>query len=332
MKERMKVTGSTPKESKINDARRLLRNDFYNDTAYTEFVYFWIPGQNPHKGNHLDIKFYDRKYSASNGNTKSFQTKDSDQVEVGDYIFDESDNTYWICTESFNIDSIHYKGKFTQCNWFLKWQRTDGAIVEYPCQDLNSTQYNSGESGTPTIKLGSAQHMETVQATEDTLSIESPLRFFVSRTNSIPFVVTQNDTTTYNYGKGLCKITLTQDTKSDMDRPDLGICDYISPIIPESINGATVLSLISGNYDLRVGFSKPYTVIFTDINGNELSGVNFSWNIVCDFASDIIQVINGNEIALRVDKNELIGNSFLLQVLIGGVVNSDFKVNIIGLA
>ena len=39
---------------------------------------------------------------------------------------------------------------------FLKWQNENGEILEYPCNDINSTQYNSGESGDKTMTLGSA--------------------------------------------------------------------------------------------------------------------------------------------------------------------------------
>ena len=34
-----------------------------------------------------------------------------------------NEDEYLICTEAFNIDNIHFKGKFTLCNWILKWQK-----------------------------------------------------------------------------------------------------------------------------------------------------------------------------------------------------------------
>ena len=233
MKERIKQSGTSLYDEQIKDAQDILAYDFQDDVSCAKHIFFWIPGENPQKGRHVYIKFYDRKYSSANGNTKLFLTHNNDKIEVGDYIYDEEENTYWICTESFHVDNIHYEGKFTQCNWYLRWQRPDGTILEYPCLDLNSTQYNSGESGNNTLKLGSAQHMEKVQANSDTISLASPQRFYVSRDKSIPYIITQNDTTASNYGKGICNITVTQDVRrEDKDRPDLGICDYIDPSSP----------------------------------------------------------------------------------------------------
>ena len=164
MKERIKQSGKSLYEEQIKDAQDILADGFTDDVSCAKHIFFWIPGEKPQKGSHIYIKFYDRKYSSANGNMKSFLTHNNDKIEVGDYIYDEEENTYWICTESFHVDNIHYEGKFTQCNWVLRWQRPDGTILEYPCLDLNSTQYNSGESGNNTLKLGSAQHMEKVQA------------------------------------------------------------------------------------------------------------------------------------------------------------------------
>ena len=188
MKERIKQSGKSLYEEQIKDAQDILANGFTDDVSCAKHIFFWIAGENPQKGNPVYIKFYDRKYSSANGNMKSFLAHNNDKIEVGDYIYDEEENTYWICTESFHVDNIHYEGKFTQCNWFLRWQRPDGTILEYPCLDLNSTQYNSGESGNNTLKLGSAQHMEKVQANSDTIALASPQRFYVSRDNSIPYV------------------------------------------------------------------------------------------------------------------------------------------------
>ena len=336
MKERIKQSGTSLYDEQIKDAQNILADGFTDDVSCAKHIFFWIAGENPQKGNHVYIKFYDRKYSSANGNMKSFLTHNNDKIEVGDYIYDEEENTYWICTESFHVDNIHYEGKFTQCNWYLRWQRPDGTILEYPCLDLNSTQYNSGESGNSTLKLGSAQHMEKVQANSDTISLASPQRFYVSRDNSIPYVITQNDTTASNYGKGICNITVTQDVRrEDKDRPDLGICDYIDPSspippTPSEPNETTDLRcVISGNTNLKNGYSRSYTVTFTDTDGNSIDWkeVNYQWNVAAEF--EVEQTIVYNKITIKVKNEDLIGSSFLLGVSIGNTPISDIKVNII---
>lgn len=338
MKERIKQSGTSLYDEQIKDAQDILAYGFQDDVSCAKHIFFWIPGENPQKGSHIYIKFYDRKYSSANGNMKSFLTHNNDKIEVGDYIYDEEENTYWICTESFHVDNIHYEGKFTQCNWYLRWQRPDGTILEYPCLDLNSTQYNSGESGNSTLKLGSAQHMEKVQANSDTIPLASPQRFYVSRDNSIPYVVTQNDTTASNYGKGICNITVTQDVRrEDKDRPDLGICDYIdlsSPLPPTpqpSIpNETTVLmAVISGDSELQIGFSNTYFVAFTDKETGfqvDWKKVDFTWNVVSDF--DIEKIIANNEIELLVEDEDLADEKFKLQVIVNDIIISEKVISV----
>lgn len=336
MKERIKQSGKSLYEEQIKDAQDILADGFTYDVSCAKHIFFWIPGEKPQKGSHIYIKFYDRKYSSANGNMKSFLTHNNDKIEVGDYIYDEEENTYWICTESFHVDNIHYEGKFTQCNWVLRWQRPDGTILEYPCLDLNSTQYNSGESGNNTLKLGSAQHMEKVQANSDTISLASPQRFYVSRDNSIPYVITQNDTTASNYGKGICNITVTQDVRrEDKDRPDLGICDYIDPSsphppTPQPPDETTDLRcVISGNTNLKNGYRRSYTATFmdTDENAVDWQSVDYQWNIKSDF--DVKQTITDNKITISVNDENLIGGSFLVQIVVGEAVLSEVKVNIV---
>ena len=341
MKERIKQSGTTLYDEQIKDAQDILAYGFQDDVSYAKHIYFWIGGAEPQKGEHIDMKLYDRKYSSANGRTQKFLTKHTDKVDIGDYIYDEKEGTYWLCTESYNINDVHYEGKLTECNWYLRWQRADGIIVEYPCQDLNSTQYNSGESGNATITLGSAQHMETVQANEDTLALASPQRFYVSRNHTIPFVVTQNDSTALNYGtKGICRITVTQDVIRDVDRPDLGICDYreidntttpsedpTTP--PENPDEMTDLSTtISGNKNLKVGFSRTYTAAITDSEYNSVQWDDtYSWNVVSDF--EVGQEIDGNTIKLLVEDEDCVDGLILLQVIRNNSVVAEIEITVI---
>ena len=336
MKERVQQSGVSLYDEQIKDAQDALAYGFDDDVSHAKQVFFWIPGDNPRKGEHLDVKLYDRKYSAANGNTQKFLTKHTNMVEVGDYIYNEKDNTYWICTESFNIDDIHFEGRFTQCNWVLRWQRPDGTILEYPCQDINATQYNSGEAGNSTMTLGSSQHMETVQATEDTMALASPKRFYIGRGNNIPYVVTQNDTTACFYGKGLCKITVMQDVNRDgIDRPDLGICDYISPTTPPeeddktTISSGTITGTISGNKSLKVGFAYTYTADLVDEDGNTVEWSDeFRWKVAGDIEVDLTE--NSNEVKLLVDDEDLVDSTFFLQVLNGDSVITQNEITVVG--
>ena len=321
MKERIKQSGTTLYDEQIKDAQDILAYGFQDDVSYSRHIYFWIGGAEPQKGEHIDIKLYDRKYSSANGRTQKFLTKHTDKIDIGDYIYDEKEDTYWLCTESYNINDVHYEGKLTECNWYLRWQRADGVIVEYPCQDLNSTQYNSGESGNATITLGSAQHMETVQANEDTLALASPQRFYVSRNHTIPFVVTQNDSTALNYGtKGICRITVTQDVIRDVDRPDLGICDYreidtdtpsdptTPPENPDEMTDLRVVITFKGSQELKIGgTTKTLTGSFVDLDGNATTDVGV-WEVITidELLPYLEYTIDGNTLKIKVLDTDLI--------------------------
>ena len=329
---RTTLDGANSREAKINDARHILALEFTNDPSYCDSMYRWIPGINSHIGDKIDIRLFGRKYSSANGYTTQFEVQVDDKPDIGDYYFEKELNQYWICTELHNVNHIHVSGKLTMCNWFLKWQNDMGEVIEYPCNDINSTQYNSGEAGDKTMTLGSAQHMATVQATSDTIGIRSPQRFFVSRDYSIPFKVTQNDTVANNYGNGLCKITLTQDQLNlSVDRPDLGICDYKepAPLPPEPDETTDLSAVISGKSNLINGFSRTYSVEFRDSNGDLKEDVDFTWNVESDF--DVQQTISGNQIELSVDDKSLIGSSFILQILVQDKVLSEFEITITSL-
>ena len=230
MKTRLSAHGKNMRDMKIRDAIHIADLEFQNDPSYCDCMFRWVPGENPHSDGLFPIRLYDRKYSAANGNRVSFHVRIDSDIHIGDYLYQENTKQYWICTELYNENEIHLRGLLTECNWFLKWQRPDGTIVEYPCQDINSTQYNSGEYSDKVMTLGSSQHMLTLQANSDTISLCTPQRFFVSLDYSIPYIITQNDSTTLHFGdNGLVRITVTQDELHDDDNQELGICDYFTP-------------------------------------------------------------------------------------------------------
>ena len=328
---KMSLSGGSLREESIFNTRELLKETFADDPSFASNIYFWRLGLKEYKNeSSIGIRLYGRSFSAANGVTVKFQSLYDTPIVVGDIIYDKKEDEYLICTEAFNIDDIHFKGKFTLCNWILKWQNKDGKILEYPCYDMNSTQYNSGEQSNRNFTIESSQHMITLPYDENTVELSSPQRFYLDKAtiNPTTFIVTQNDTTSHNYGKkGLVKLTVYAYPNNNnlyddrVDRPDLGICDYID-MTAGSVDAGTTIEETSCKaskavieYETSViksgGDSQIFIGKFYDEKENEVANINAHWTIVCDF-SDALQVkeLDNNRISIGIDDDSYIDEEF----------------------
>lgn len=317
---RMNLNGGSLRSEYIFNTRKLLKETFADDPSFTSGIYFWKLGLKEYTHEiPIGIRLYGRSFSAANGVTVKFQTLYDTPVIVGDIIYDANKDEYLICTEAFDIDEMNYEGKFTLCNWILKWQKKDGTILEYPCYDMNSTQYNSGEQPNSNFTIGSSQHMLTLPSDENTVELSNPQRFYLDKAtiNPTTFIVTQNDTTSYNYGKkGLVKVTVYEyPNNAETDRPDLGICDYIDVDVDKTEcccrNYKTVI-----DYDTTViksgGDSQIFIGKFYDDKGNEVEGILPHWTIVCDFSDKLIVKEFDNCLSIGIDDDAYIDEEFKL--------------------
>lgn len=324
-KKKMSYSGGSLREESIFNTRELLKETFADDPSYSLGVYFWRLGLKEYRNESpIDIRLYGRSFSAANGVTIKFQTLYDTPVVVGDVIYDTKEDEYLICTEAFNIDNMHFKGKFTLCNWMLKWQNKDGNILEYPCYDMNSTQYNSGEQSNRNFTIESSQHMLTLPCDENTVELCTPQRFYLDKAINNPntYIVTQNDTTSYNYGKkGLVKVTVySHPNNPETDRPDLGICDYIDMSAGSKDAGTTIkehscrASKSVIEYDTTViksgGDSKIFIGKFYDEMGNIVSDIVPHWTIVCDFSDKLIVKEIDNALSIGIDDDDYIDEEF----------------------
>jgi hypothetical protein len=320
---RMSYSGGSLRNEYIFNTRKLLDETFADDPSYAFGIYFWRLGLKEYQNETtIGIRLYSRTYSAANGVTVKFQTLCSTPVSVGDIIYNSNENEYLICTEAFNIDNIHYKGKFTLCNWILKWQKKDGTILEYPCYDMNSTQYNSGEQSNRNFTIGSSQHMITLPCDENTVELSTPQRFYLDKAtiNPTSFIVTQNDTTSHNYGKkGLVKLTVYESqNNSKTDRPDLGICDYIDINVADAIKSncrcKASRAVIEHSTDIikSGGDSQIFIGKFYDDKGNEVAAIAPHWTIVCDFSEKLQVEEFDNCLSIGIDDDSYIDEEFKL--------------------
>lgn len=330
---RMKLNGGSLRNEYIFNTRELLNETFADDPSFAFNIYFWRLGLKTYeKENSVNIRLYDRKFSAANGVTVKFQTLHNTPVVVGDIIYDLKQDEYLICTEAFDVDGIHFEGKFTLCNWILKWQKKDGTILEYPCYDMNSTQYNSGEQSNRNFVIGSSQHMITLPCDENTIELCTPQRFYLDKAKENPttFIVTQNDTTSHNYGKkGLVKVTVYEHPNNpETDRPDLGICDYIDANIDSTIEELCCCRTSKAviEYDTAViksgGDMQTFIGKFYDEKDNEVADIVPHWTVVCDFSDELIVKEFDNSLSIGIDNDDYIDEEFKI-ILSDGNDESD---------
>lgn len=323
-KKKMGLSGGSLRNENIINSKNLLQEVFEDDASFIPNIYKWELGLKDYSEKEvIKIRFYGRAFSNANGVQYRFQTLIDCPIEVGDIVYDLKNDEYYICTESFNINDIHYQGKFTLCNLILKWQnKSTGEIFEYPCHDINATQYNSGETSNKTFTVGSSQHMLTLPYDENTVILSTPQRFYIDRDTKNPtsFIVTQNDTTSYAYGKkGLVKVTVMEYAKdSETDRPDLRICDYIDPssIITDNNSGNEYISKAVINYDTKIiksgGDIQRFVGKLYDDEGNEIDNIPIKWDIVCDFKDKLEVNQSDNYIEIGIDNDDYVDEEFKL--------------------
>lgn len=332
MKVRVNNTGASPRNEKINNGRRILEYDFKHDPQYNENVVFYGTE------NQLKIKMYDEKYTNSYGVTMKFQTLYNEHINFGDIIYDFKLNEYWLCLESALVGEIHNEGKVAKCNRILKWQELGGNIYALPIVNRNASQYNNGETGNNIITLASDQLFIYTQLNEHTVVLDRGIKFFIDENTVKPTVyeLTRPDTVDYSYmGAGMMGMIVTECSYNPSEN-DLryGVCNYISPTVPPvpdlSPDKSIILS-IDGGTDLKIGRSETYTVTAKDLDGNKITNCDFNWNIVSDFANDIIRVVNGNTITLKVENEDYVDSLFLLQSTTKDNAIVKLEISIIGI-
>ena len=236
-------------------------------------------------------------------------------------------------------DKTYHSGYMYLCTVPLRWQNSDGKIVERFGYSEDFTKYSKGSIGNSTVTIGDNQYGLTLPIDSETKKLKRDMRFPIDFEDAeVPDVydLTNRKVSLNNngyFGRGGTMIltmslgAFNPDTDKYITLPNgtqAWICDYIpvstspsTPLPPSFPSDETTISMakISGNKNLKIGFSRTYTATLSDADGNEVDwdGSLYGWNVVSDFAVE--QNIDENKIKLFVDDDSLIGESFLLQVI-----------------
>lgn len=262
------------------------------------------------------------------GNTGDTQLKSMERiglfapktVKAGMYIFFE--DRYWLIDGYPGTQGIYEKATMCLCQYNLKWQNSNGNIIERWCNIQSASKYDVGETGNNVLFLTSNNYTIKITYDEETLELEEK-RVFIDKRKTNPkkvFKLTRNDDVLYDYGDDahgsiLSFIADKDELNSKADNQELRICDYISstPILPTE---EIVVSILGSN-TIKIGKSKVWSVSFKDKEGNIIDFDNWIWNIKSDFdISDFI--IDKLQETIKItlpDEESVIDESFILQIL-----------------
>lgn len=341
MKERMKISGVSPRDEMIRDGQNLLKEELEHDTSYSPTMYFYDV-ENEKDDRLANFRVYGRKNSSLNGNYMNFLTTYDNPVKIGDYIHDTKDDTYWLVYTAFNVNDIEYTGKLIQCNYLLRWQLSDGKIIQRWTNIVSASKYDTGENGNSTIVLSSNNFTILMGYCDEALELEEKRVFIdIRKVPKKVFKITRGDDVLYNAGNmGVLLSFIADKTEfnKETDNQELRLCDYIdsTPTTPPSEpttpdETEDLFATISGNTNLRIGVTRTYTATLSDKDGNAVQwdDVLYGWNVVSDF--DVSKTITENKISLTVEDEDFVDSSFLLQIikLDDGSVIAEIEITVI---
>ena len=281
------------------------------------------------------------------GNTADTQLKSMERsilvpvgtLHSGDYIFFEDE--YWIVDGRPGNNKIYEKATLKECQYKLRWQKSDGTIIERFANLTSSSKYDVGENSNNTIILTSNNYLIIIPNDKDSMTIDGK-RVFIDLSD-VPekvFKITRNDDVLYNHhihGGTLNLIADKTELNKEKDNQELWLCDYIdisnpdTPTPPQPSNPdetADLSATISSNGNLKVGFYRTYSAKFTDKNGDaiDVDASRITWNIDSSFAVEKVE--SGNKIKLKVSDDYLVGETFKLECIVDGTVVGSIEITV----
>lgn len=274
----------------------------------------------------------------SDGNVfkKKIKSRHEDKFNLGNYVI--WNNQIWLVTLLDPDDKTWNRGYMYLCTVPLRWQNSEGKIIERYAYSEDFTKYSSGTTGNNTITIGDNQYGLTIPIDSETKKLSRDMRFAIdfedAKTPDVYKLTNRKVSLNNNdyFGRGGTMILTmsfdafdaAKDKRIIMDNnQEVWICNYTETSNPstslppsEDTDETTVLSaVITGNTNLKIGIPRTYTATLSDKDGESVDWDDtlYSWNIVSDF--DVEGTISVNKITLLVNEENFVGSSFLLQVI-----------------
>ena len=291
----------------------------------------------------------------TDGNTfkKKIKSKNSAPFNLGDYI--EWNNQIWLITLLDTDDKTYHSGYMYLCTVPLRWQNSEGKIIERYVYSEDFTKYSSGITGNNTITIGDNQYGLTLPIDSETRKLARDMRFpidFEDAEKPDIYKLTNRKVNLNNneyFGRGgTMVLTMSYDAfNADEDKrvvmdngKEVWVCNYTEVSTPTPPSEPTtpdetedLSATISGTTNLRIGVTRNYTATLSDKDGNAVqwNDTEYVWHVASDF--DVKQSVTENKISLTVEDEDFIDSSFILQVikLDDNSVIGEFEITVISI-
>ena len=226
----------------------------------------------------------------------------------GSVVIYTGDNLYSREVE-INETYHNYGGYYKVGNTFYN----NGLAYVYMTREANPTtdRYTLSYTGVTYLAMTDATTYQlSYTAIKNDVVVDSPTLTYVSSNDTI---ATVDDTGLMTMLKeGNVKITATWTDGNNTT------CETTIVISNSGVVPTTGTVTISGRTDLNCGFSRKYTAIYKDANGDDVSSNYTSVWTITDATFDtskLTQTVNGNQITIGFDDETLVEKTFTLNVV-----------------
>lgn len=241
----------------------------------------------------------------TDGNTfkKKIKSKHSAPFNLGDYI--EWNNQIWLVTLLDTDDKTYHSGYMYLCTVPLRWQNSEGKVIERYVYSEDFTKYSSGTTGNNTITIGDNQYGLTLPIDSETRKLARDMRFpidFEDAEKPDIYKLTNRKVNLNNneyFGRGgTMVLTMSYDAfNADKDKrvvmdngKEVWVCNYTEvstpptppsePITPDETEDLSAMISFKGTQELKIGGNaKTLTGSFVDKDGNTTSDIGV-WEII----------------------------------------------------
>lgn len=227
---------------------------------------------------------------------KKIKSRHSEPFSLGDYI--EWNGQHWLVVIIDPDGKAYHSGFMYLCTVPLRWQNSNGEIIERWAYSEDFTRYSSGVTGNSTLQIGDNQYGLTLPIDSETRKLHRDMRFAIDFDDAEKpdiYMLTNKKVNLNNvqyFGRGgTMMLTVSFDSfNKDLDRRmplDSGllawICDYHSPApqlpIPDETTDLFAHIHYSGSNIIRIGGNvKKFTASLTDKNGDS-QNMNPIWTV-----------------------------------------------------